>query len=188
MPREAHIERQVHWKTTLQKYGCKVTLEKTVHIRNAPVIVDVFAEVEGKKYLIEMGDIADKRKNALMQFYAEQNFNIEFIHEGYGENKIPTLLESVTSYQQSPEYDRLKKKQQKLEEIKENRLTFNVLWTGFCIFAFIFCFAIPVKFNALSFLMAIGFLMPFLWFFILIVGNRRYTDKERIISDDIIED
>ena len=51
-------------------------------------ILDKIAEVEEKKYLIEIGDIADKRKNALMQFYAEQNSNIEFIHEGYGEKII----------------------------------------------------------------------------------------------------
>jgi len=91
LPREAHVERQVYWKNTLQKYGSIVNLEKTVQIRGAPVIVDIVAEIDGKKFLIEIGDIADKRKKALMQFYAEKNPTIEFIHENYGEKKFKTF-------------------------------------------------------------------------------------------------
>jgi hypothetical protein len=67
MPRETHIERQVEWKQQLTKYGFRVALEKQVIIRNAPVIVDVYAILGGKKYLIEIGNIADKRKIALMK-------------------------------------------------------------------------------------------------------------------------
>jgi hypothetical protein len=133
MPREAHIERQVQRKNTLQKYGCNVTLEKIVYIRNAPVIIDVFAEVDGKKFLIEIGDIADKRKNALMQFYAEENPNIEFIHEGYGINKIPTVLESISAYREKPEYT-IYKKLRKIKEARDNSIK---SWTGLCAVAFI---------------------------------------------------
>ena len=107
MPSERHINRQVEWRTELQKYGCKVSLERTVSIRGARVIVDVYVEVEGKTFLIEIGDISDERKTALMQYHAEDNPNIQFIHEDYGENKIPEVLESVTAYRNSPEYKRL---------------------------------------------------------------------------------
>ena len=75
-------------ETTTYKIWFNVVLEKTVRIRNAPVIVDVFAVLDGKKYLIEIGDIADKRKFALMEIYAEQNSNTEFIHEGMENTKF----------------------------------------------------------------------------------------------------
>ena len=107
MPREQHIERQVHWKNKLQEYGENVQLEKTVYIKDAPVIVDVYAEIEEKIFLIEIGDIVDKRKIALMQYYAELNPNIHFIHEDYGADKIQQVLESITAYLNSPEYRQL---------------------------------------------------------------------------------
>jgi ABC-type bacteriocin/lantibiotic exporter with double-glycine peptidase domain len=120
-----------------------------------------------------------------MQFHAEQNSNIEFIHEGYGENKISTVLESVMTYRETPEYSRLKEKQQKLEEIKERRAGFNATWTMFCLIVFVFCFGIPFFSSSLIFLMGIGLLMPFMWFFILIIGNRRYSNEEQRVSKEL---
>ena len=119
MPREAHIERQVQWKNKLSEYGLKVNLEKTIYIQNAPVIVDVFAELEGKTFLIEIGDIEDKRKKALMELYAEQNRDIDFIHEPYNTDKISMVLENVTSYLISPEYHQIQMAKEKARITKE---------------------------------------------------------------------
>ena len=119
LPREAHIERQVQWKDTLSKYGCSVSLERTVNIRGANVIVDVYAQVGGKIFLIEIGDIDDKRKIALMRFHAEQNPNIEFVHEEYGENKTQQVLSSLSSYRETQDYkDYLR--EQHLQKLFEN--------------------------------------------------------------------
>jgi hypothetical protein len=104
LPREVHIIRQVQWKNRLQEYGCYVNLEKTIYINNAPVIIDVYAEVEGKTFLIEIGDIQDKRKIALLKLYTRQKHNTIFIHEEYGENRIQQVLESINVYLHSPEY------------------------------------------------------------------------------------
>jgi len=68
-----------------------------VHIKRATVIVDVCAKTEGKLFLIEIRNIEDSRKHSLMEFYASQNPNIEFVHETYGENKIPLFLSDITS-------------------------------------------------------------------------------------------
>ena len=184
MPREAHIERQVHWKNTLQKYGCNVNLERTVYIRNAPIIVDVYAEAEGKIFLIEIGDISDKRKIALIQFYAEHDPNIEFIHEDYGENKIGNILESVTAYRNTPEYNKLKERQRREQEIEERIQSFNAVWMLICLTVFIICIVIPFMDWSLLFLMGIAFLMPFVWFFGFIVGNRIYASKKRRVSEE----
>lgn len=179
MPRESHIERQVYWKSTLQKYGCNVNLEKTIHIRGAPVIVDVFAEIDGKEFLIEIGNIADKRKNALMQFHAEKNPKIEFIHESYGENKIQSVLESVSSYRETPEYKRLIDNQGKIAEIQESQIVFNFGWTFLCIVGFFSCIFISSLETSLLFLVGVAVLMPFIWFFGIIVGNRSYNFKKK---------
>jgi hypothetical protein len=179
MLREALIERQVQWKNTLQEYGCKVTLEKTVYIRNTPVIVDVFAEVDEKKFLIEIGNVVDKLKNALMQFYAEENSNIEFIHESYGRNEIPTVLESISAYIERPEYTKLK-------NFKEGRKNFIKSWTGLCAFAFVI--SIFGGFNPQSWFLLWGVLViPFVWLFILAIGNLIYSDKERKVSEELSE-
>lgn len=118
LPSERHINRQVQWRTELQKYGCKVNLERTVHIRGAKVVVDVYAEVDDKIFLIEIGDIEDERKTALMQYFAREKPNVKFLHESYGENKIPQVLESLASYRNSAEY----KKIQKLREYRQKIL------------------------------------------------------------------
>jgi len=107
LPREKHIIRQVQWKNRLQEYGCYVNLEKTIYINNAPVIIDVYAEVEGKTFLIEIGDIQDKRKIALLELYTRQKHNTIFIHEEYGENRIQQVLESINVYLHSPEYKQI---------------------------------------------------------------------------------
>lgn len=88
MPSERHIRRQIAWSDKLRQYGAIVELEKMVQIKKAKVIVDVCAKTEGKFFLIEIGNIDDSRKHSLMEFYASQNPNIEFVHEPYGENKI----------------------------------------------------------------------------------------------------
>ena len=133
----------------------------------------------GKIFLIEIGDITDKRKNALMQIYAEQNPNIEFIHEGYGRNKIPTVLESISAYTEKPEYKRLKK-------IKEGREAFNKSWTGLCASAFFIC--ILSIFNSQYWFLLWGVLLiPFVWVFILAIGNRIYSYKEQKVSEDLSE-
>lgn len=159
MPREAHIERQVEWKQQLTKHGFRVTLEKTVRIRNAPVIVDVFAVLDGKKYLVEIGDIADKRKIALMQIYAEQNHNVEFIHEGYGQDKIQTVLQSSKSYKNSPEHNDYLSKKVRTKNI-------FIVWTALCFFGFIFClyFGMLVEDNNLT-LSVLMFLVPVIWYY-----------------------
>lgn len=107
MPREAHIERQVKWKNRLQQYGCQVKLEKSVYINNTRVVVDIVARAEGKTFWIEIGDISDKRKIALMEIYAKQNPNIEFIHEPYNTNKIGKVLANLEAYRNSDEFHQL---------------------------------------------------------------------------------
>lgn len=103
MPREEHIMRQVTWKKRLEQYG-KVELEKQLVIRGARIVADVYAQIEGKEFIIEIGDIGDNRKNALLQFYAESKPNVVFIREAYGENKIQEALEQIKTYLRSPEY------------------------------------------------------------------------------------
>lgn len=102
MPREAHIERQVQWKTILQENGCNARLEKSIKIKGARVVVDVFVEFGGITYLIEIGDIDDERKNALLQIYAQHNSKINFIHEAYGQDKTQEVLSNLSSYKAEP--------------------------------------------------------------------------------------
>jgi len=152
LPREAHIERQVQWKNKLSKYGCRVNLEKTVYIRNAPVIVDVYAENEGKTYLIEIGDISDKRKIALMELYAKQNQNIEFIHEPYNTNKIGEVLDNLIAYRNSDEFLHLQLA--KMEDRKNKRKM---------LVALLFVFVVPfLWFLSYDTLLAFGWVV--IWF------------------------
>ncbi len=127
LPREAHLERQVQLKNMLQKHGCHVKLEKTIDIENAKVIVDVYVKSEGKTFLIEIGNIDDNRKTALMKIYAQQNPNIEFIHEGYGEDKSQQVLSSLSSYRETQEYKdylgKIENKKKKLELRQKKGLT-----------------------------------------------------------------
>lgn len=122
MPSERHINRQVQWRTELQKYGCNVSLERTVRIKGARVVVDVYAEVEGKAFLIEIGNIDDERKTALMQYYAQEKPNIEFLHESYGENKIPRVLESLASYRNSAEYKAMRERKETLRKYNVKKI------------------------------------------------------------------
>jgi len=119
MPSERHIRRQIAWSDELRQHGCDVKLEETVFIKNARVIVDVYAKAEGKTFLIEIGDIEDERKTALMQFHAQQNPNIEFIHEPYGSNMIQKVLESIQAYRNSTQYKLLR--QRSLDEQNQLR-------------------------------------------------------------------
>jgi len=57
--------------------------------------------------LIEIGDIQDKRKIALLELYTRQKHNTIFIHEEYGENRIQQVLESINVYLHSPEYKQI---------------------------------------------------------------------------------
>lgn len=121
MPREQHIVRQVQWKNKLQEYGCSVNLEKRIYINKAPVIIDVYAEVEEKKFLIELGDIQDKRKIALLELYSRQKHNTIFIHEEYGENRIQQVLESINGYLHSPEYKQILRDRVIRQEIQDRK-------------------------------------------------------------------
>jgi len=190
LPREAHITRQIEWKNTLSKYGCSVSLERTVHIRGAQVIVDVYAEAEEKTFLIEIGDIDDKRKTALMRFYAEQNPNIEFVHEPYYSDKMNEVLESLNAYRNSGEYkvfkrrEHLKQLKEKKHEKRDSTIKLVSLFLG--VFCFIFLFlslscaywlyyitAVPV--GIIMIVCAFIVLKPFFDFF---SGNITVTNME----------
>jgi len=120
MPREEHLVRQVEWKKKLEQYG-KVELEKQLSIRGTKIFADVYAQIEGKEFIIEVGDIADGRKNALLQLYAESRPNVVFIHEAYGENKIQEVLEQINAYLRSPE--RQLEMRKKIEELEKKKKT-----------------------------------------------------------------
>jgi hypothetical protein len=120
MPRQEHLIRQVEWKNTLEKYGCNVALEKIIQIKGARIITDVYAETEGKTFLIEIGGIEDERKTALMQYHADANPNIEFVHENYGEDKTSQVLEYIKAYRNSPEYKHLVHQRMILEQQRRN--------------------------------------------------------------------
>jgi len=117
MPREEHLVRQVEWKKKLEQYS-KVELEKQLTIRGAKIFTDVYAQIEGKEFIIEIGDIGDDRKNALLQLYAESRPNVVFIHEAYGENKIQKVLEQINAYLHSPEYQLELKKRKERQSIQ----------------------------------------------------------------------
>ncbi len=176
MPSEEHIDRQVRWRTKLQKYGCEVNLERTVYIRGAKVVVDVYAEVEGKTFLIEIGDINDERKTALIQYYAEDNPKIEFIHEDYGENKIPQVLESITAYRNSPEYKHLAHQRMLLEQQRKKAKIDDRRNKRYSLFTILIVWLVPsVALMAFDDIIALGwfafgfmllFVFPFMLFFL----------------------
>jgi hypothetical protein len=66
MPREEHLHRQIAWKEALSQFG-ETHLEQSLTIRGAQIFTDVYAEIEGKEYIIEIADVADKRKEALLE-------------------------------------------------------------------------------------------------------------------------
>lgn len=177
MPREKHIVRQVQWKNRLQAYGCYVNLEKTIYINYAPVIVDVYAEVEGKTFLIEIGDIRDKRKIALLELYARQKPNTIFINEEYGENKIQQVLESINVYLNSPEYkeilqDRLIQQEIEIRKRIEDKHNKRMQLFGLAIIIFIptivLAFVEPLTVGYwIGFWVAIIFVIPLMLLFML---------------------
>lgn len=130
MPREEHLVRQVEWKKKLEQYG-KVELEKQLSIRGAKIFADVYAQIEGKEFIIEVGDISDERKNALLELYAESKPNIIFIHEAYGQDKIPEVLQQINAYLQSPEYQLYiqAEKLKKLEEMEKEKKSLPICVT-----------------------------------------------------------
>ena len=79
MPREEHIMRQVEWKKRLEPYG-SVELKKQLIIRGARIIADVYAQIEGKELIIEIGDIGDDRKKRsapiLRRIKAKRRFHL----------------------------------------------------------------------------------------------------------------
>lgn len=122
MPSERHINRQIQWRDTLRKYGANVSLERMIRIRGARVVVDVYAEIEGKISLIEIGNINDERKTALMSFYAESEQKVEFIHEPYGYDEIPKMLESLEAYRKTQEYKDFLAMKELTRQQKERRI------------------------------------------------------------------
>jgi len=150
MPSERHINRQIQWRDTLRKYGATVSLERTVHIRRARVVVDVYAEIEGKVFLIEIGDVDDDRKKALMQYYAQDKPNVEFVHEPYGYNEIQHVLNNIQAYRSSVEYQHYKRIQDLKAQIKAKKQkdAENVIKTAILIFfASIFLGIVFVSIN-----------------------------------------
>ncbi|HLE75126.1 MAG TPA: hypothetical protein VI864_03670 [Candidatus Bathyarchaeia archaeon] len=143
MPRQEHLMRQAEWKNTLEKYGCSVILEKTIRIKGAQIIADVYAETEGKTFLIEIGDIEDERKTALMQYHAEANSNIEFIHENYGENKMPQVLEFITAYRNSPEYKHLTHQKMIWEQQRRNAKIKDIRTKRHVLYSILFIWLVP---------------------------------------------
>ena len=138
MPSETHMRRQFQWKNALQRYGANVNLEQSLHIRRAKVIVDVIAKVERKTFLIEIGKINDERKHALLEFHAEKP-NIEFIHEDYGDNKIPMVLEQIGAYRNSEEYKTLVERRRRAErefDMREKRKQKITKWIIYTILSF----------------------------------------------------
>ena len=150
MPRQEHILRQVDWQKELSKFG-KTTLEKSLQIRGAEVFVDVYAKIGSKEYLIEIGDIADKRKEALLEIYAEHNPRILFIHENYGQNRIPEVLKTIERFRNSSE-GRISAIEEELASHKYNELHRYRRWGAFLGFAAwvvsVIFFAIGVNFNS----------------------------------------
>lgn len=117
MPSERHLMRQVEWKNRLEKHGFTVFLEKPFDIKGAKVVVDVVALAEGKTFLIEVGNIEDERKHVLMEYYAQDNPNIEFVHEPYETNRIPFVLEQINAYLNSEEFkEELKERERRFKE------------------------------------------------------------------------
>jgi len=123
--------RQVEWKERLQRYG-QVEVEKQLRIKGARVVIDVYAIIENKEFMIEIGDIEDERKQALLQFYAESKPNTVFIHEAYGQDKIQEVLEHINAYLQSPERQlEMRKKIEELEK-KKKALPKYTMILGIC--------------------------------------------------------
>ena len=151
MPSEEHLVRQVEWKKKLEQYG-KVELEKQLSIRGAKIFADVYAQIEGKEFIIEVGDIGDDRKNALLQLYAESKPNIVFIHEAYGQNNIQDVLEQINAYLHSPErqLERQLEIRKKIEELEKKKkgLPQTMIIVGICLSVTIifFCFLDPPEF------------------------------------------
>jgi len=183
LPSERHIIRQIRWREALRKKGAHVSLEKTVHIRSAKVIVDVYAKIEDKTFLIEIGDIEDHRKHSLLQYYSEENPNIIFVHEPYGRDEISRVLEFIDAYRNSREYY-LKKRQKLLEKKlclqrsirkplitdKQAKFFLGVL----CAIVYFFCLGLPFvpssSLNKMSFYDSVIFSACVVTFFTLFVG------------------
>lgn len=100
MPREEHLLRQMEWKNTLTKFG-RVSLEKSISIGGALIYADVYATIDGREYIIEIGDMADKKKQELLESYGK-NQNVIFMHEGYGQDKIIEVLQTISRFRDSP--------------------------------------------------------------------------------------
>lgn len=150
MPREEHITRQIEWQKALAQYG-NVHLEASLKINDAPIIADVYAEIGDKHYIIEIGDIEDKRKEALLELLANQNSKVIFAHEHYGENKMPQVLETVQAYLDSEDYKAYRQSIEKRFLINQNRKSgykFGwVVWLASLII--IFCFGMSFE-NSVS--------------------------------------
>jgi len=124
MPREEHLIRQVEYKKALEKYGY-VHLEHSLEVEGKYIRADIYAEIEGKKYIIEIGDIDDEDKGIILGLYAKLHPEMVFIHEHYGENKLEGILQTIRQYFNSSEYieNQLKKEEdaRKREEARENQ-------------------------------------------------------------------
>ena len=165
-------------------------MENTIYINNAPVIIDVYAEVERKTFLIEIGDIADRRKVALLELYVNQNPNIEFIHECYGENKIQQVLDFITAYhekervyRESPEYKKLLEKREllkKQETIKQYKRKFKIFFG----FSSIICLLYPIfafSYEGLTTMSLIGTIITGIAY-LLFLALAHFMSKNKIME------
>ena len=146
MTRQEHHVRQMKWFEELGKYG-KAQIEPSVRIRKAEVFPDVYAEIDGKKYIIEIGDVDDQRKEALLELYAENNSDLVFVHERYGEDKIEQTLETIKEYQDSDECTERQIQQMEMEKqrtalLKRRSLAFWGVFLGFFVWVLSFALAL----------------------------------------------
>jgi hypothetical protein len=109
--RQEHHMRQMEWFDELSKYGF-AEIEPSIKIPDAIVYPDIYGKIENKEFIIEIGEVDDKRKEALHQIYAEKNPSVVFVHEHYGEDRLGEVLEKIGEYQNSPEVQNKKYRQE----------------------------------------------------------------------------
>jgi hypothetical protein len=196
LPSEEHIRRQIEWSERLQPFY-DVKLEEDMRIEGARVVVDVVAKYYDKTFLIEVGDINDDRKYALMKIYAENDPDVTFIHEPYGADKINQVLESLDAYRNSAEYKALKRREhvKQLKEKKRQKRDVNIRLTGLflAVFSFLLLYfslcdvywlyeMIAIPLWLIMIVSAFIFLKPFLDF---LSGNIIIASKIKLKDDEL---
>jgi hypothetical protein len=142
MTRQEHHMRQMKWFEELSKYGF-AEIEPSIKIRDAVVYPDVYGKIENIEFIIEIGDVDDKRKEALLEIYAEKNPLVVFVHEHYGEDKLGEVLGRIDGYQSSPEVKNKKHLQELTLQLEEHtkeirrknnpRFFFAIIAWGICV-------------------------------------------------------